>query len=129
MFQSFRRLREIIVCDLELEASIVFGGEIEVDISYFGGNRKRKRGHRMGGKDPVCGLLKHKGTAYTKIILDARSTALVPITEEKIVPGSIVCSDCWQGYNVLDVSDFKRRRVNHSNLFIDFKWSGKNNVF
>jgi len=28
-----------------------------------------------------------------------------------------VYSDCWRGYNVLDVSEFKHYRINHSKLF------------
>ena len=36
----------------------MFGGEIEVDESYFGGRRKEKRGRGAAGKIPVFGLLK-----------------------------------------------------------------------
>ena len=36
-----------------------------------------------------------------------------------MVPDSIVYSDCWKAYNVLDVSDFKHFRINHSELFAD----------
>ena len=36
----------------------MFGGEIEVDESYFGGNRKGKRGRGAAGKIPAFGLLK-----------------------------------------------------------------------
>jgi transposase len=36
----------------------MFGGEIEVDESYFGGRRKGKRGRGAAGKTPVFGLLK-----------------------------------------------------------------------
>ena len=64
----------------------------------------KKRGHGAGGKGPVSGLLKPKGKVYTKIILDAHSTTLVPIIEEKVVPGSVVCSGCWRMYNVPDIS-------------------------
>jgi len=35
------------------------------------------------------------------------------------VPDSIVYSDCWKANNVLDVSDFKHFRINHSVLFAD----------
>jgi transposase len=38
----FLRLREIIALELEAESEIMFGGEIEVDESYFGGRRKGK---------------------------------------------------------------------------------------
>ena len=40
----FLRLREIIAIELEAESEAMFGGEIEVDESYFGGKRKGKRG-------------------------------------------------------------------------------------
>ena len=36
----FLRLREIIAYELEAESEAVFGGEIEVDESYFGANAK-----------------------------------------------------------------------------------------
>lgn len=39
----FQRLREIITLQIEQEAYEVFGGEIEVDESYFGGTRKGNR--------------------------------------------------------------------------------------
>jgi transposase len=97
----------------------LFSGEIEVDESYFGGKRKGKRGRGAAGKVPVFGLLKRGGRAYTKIIFDASSAKLFPIIERKVVPDSIVYSDCRRGYNVLDVSDFKHFRINHSKLFAD----------
>jgi len=40
----------------------------------------------------------------------------------KTVPGSIVCSDGWRGYTVLDVSDFHHFhhfQINHSESFAD----------
>lgn len=115
----FHRLREIIAAELELGANEAFGGEIEVDESYFGGRRKGKRGRGAAGKIPVFGLLKRGGHVYTKIIPDASSATLLPIIERKVVPDSIVYSDCWRGYNVLDVSQFKHYRINHTKLFAE----------
>ena len=117
----FQRLRELIAHQIEQEAHEAFGGEIEVDESYFGGTRKGKRGRGAAGKVPVFGLLKRGGRVYTKIIPDASSATLIPIIERKVVPDSIVYSDCWRGYNVLDVSEFKHYRINHSQLFADKK--------
>ena len=54
----FRRLREIIAYKLEAESEAMFGGEIEVDESYFGGRRNGKRGRGAVGKIRVFGLLK-----------------------------------------------------------------------
>lgn len=117
----YQRLRELIAAHTEREANEVFAGEIEVDESYFGGHRKGNRGRGSAGKVPVFGLLKRGGKVYTKIIPDASSATLIPIIEKKVIPDSIVYSDCWKGYNVLDVSDFKHYRINHSKLFADKK--------
>ena len=102
----FYRLREAIAYQLELESHEVFGGEIEVDESYFGGQRKGNRGRGAGGKTPVFGLLKRGGKVYTKVITNASSANLLPIIKEKIVPDSVVYSDCWCGYNTMEVSGF-----------------------
>ena len=115
----YQRLRELIAAQTEREANEVFAGEIEVDESYFGGHRKGNRGRGAAGKVPVFGLLKRGGKVYTKIIPDASGDTLIPIIEKKVIPDSIVYSDCWKGYNVLDVSDFKHYRINHSKLFAD----------
>ena len=115
----FHRLREIIAKELEAKSAAMFGGEIEVDESYFGGRRKGKRGRDAGGKIPVFGLLKRGGKVYARVIPDAKGDTLVPIIERKVVPDSIVYSDSWRGYNALDVSSFKHFRINHSVLFAD----------
>jgi len=117
----YRRLRGLIAYHLDKESPQIFSGEIEVDESYFGGHRKGNRGRGAGGKVPVFGLLKRGGKVYTQIIPDAKGATLVPIIESKVVPDSIVYSDCWRGYNTLDVTDFKHYRINHSKLFADKK--------
>ena len=115
----FLRLREIIAYELEAEIKAMFGGEIEVDESYFGGRRKGKRGRGAADKIPVFGLLKRCGKVYSKIIPDASGATLIPIIERKVVHDSIVYSDFWRRYNVLDMSDFHHFRINHSTLFAD----------
>ncbi len=115
----FLRLREIIAYEREAESEAMFGGEIEVDESDFGGKRKGKRGRGAAGKIPVFGLLKRGGKVYTKLIPDASGATLIPIIERKVVPDSIVYSDFWRGDNVLDVSDFHHFRINHSKRFVD----------
>ena len=97
----------------------MFDGEIEVDKSYFGGRWKGKRGRGAAGKITVFGLLKRSGRVCTKIIPDASGATLIPIIKRKVIPDSILYSDSWRGYNVLDVSDFKHYRINHLELFAD----------
>lgn len=86
----FKRLREIIVYQLDQESHEVFAGEIEVDESYFSRTRKSKRGRGSAGKMPVFGLLKRGGKVYIKIIADASGQTLMPIIEHEVIPDSIV---------------------------------------
>jgi transposase len=118
----FHRLRDVIYQATEDETP--FCGEIEVDESYFGGRRKGKRGRGAAGKTPVFGLLKRGGKVYAKVIPDARGQTLMGIMERRIVPDSIVYSDTFSSYNVLDVSDFRHCRINHSELFAE----GQNHI-
>lgn len=113
----YHKLREIIVANLEEENQGYFAGEIEVDESYFGGVRKGKRGRGASGKVALFGILKRGGKVYTKVVSDAKTETLLPIIKRKILPDSIVYTDCFRSYNVLDVSEFKHYRINHSKLF------------
>ena len=81
----FLRMREIIAYELEVESEAMFGGEIEVDESYFGGKRKGKRGRGAAGKVPVFGLLNRGGKVFAKIIPDASGATLVPIIKRKAI--------------------------------------------
>jgi transposase len=94
-----------------------FCGKIELDESYFGGVRKGKRGRGAAGKVAVFGILKRGGCVYTHVIDNAKTETLLPIIREKIMPDSIVYTDAFRSYNVLDVSEFKHYRINHSKLF------------
>lgn len=111
----FHKLREKIAIKQQ-NRSEQFCGKIELDESYFGGTRKGKRGRGAAGKVAVFGLLKRGGKVYTQIILDAKSDTLMPRIREKVEPDSIVYTDCWRGYNALDVSEFKHFRINHSTI-------------
>lgn len=113
----YHRLR--ILISLATENETTFSGEIEVDESYFGGHRKGKRGRGAAGKVPVFGILKRGGKVYTKIITDTKAKTLMGIMQKQIKPDSIVYTDHYRSYNVLDVSEFKHYRINHSKLFAD----------
>jgi len=113
----FRKLREVIAAKLEDEAPFS-RGEVEVDESYFGGYRKGKHGRGAAGKVPVFGLLKRGGKVYTAMIPDTKRATLMPIIREKIVPDSLVYTDSYGVYDVLDVSEFYHFRIDHSHNFV-----------
>lgn len=112
----FHRLREKIAIKQQDHIE-QFCGKIELNESYFGGQRKGKRGRGAGNKVAVLGILKRGGKVYTQIILNAKADSLMPIIRDKIEPDSIVYTDCWRAYNALDISEFKHYRINHSQLF------------
>ncbi len=114
----FHKLREKIALKQQ-NRSEQFCGKIEIDESYFGGHRKGKRGRGAAGKVPVFGILKRNGNVFTQIVNDTKTETLLPIIRAQIEPDSIVYTDCHRSYNVLDVSEFKHYRINHSKLFAD----------
>ncbi len=97
----------------------MFEGEIEADESYFGGTRKGKRSRGAVGKTAVFGLLKRDGKVYTVVVPNTQSATLLPIIREKVKPDSIVYTDFYRSYDVLDVSEFNHFRINHSTHFAE----------
>ena len=114
----YHKLRELIAAKLA-EQSPFLDGEVEVDESYFGGSRKGKRGRGAAGKVPVFGLLKRNGLVHTIPISDAKSQTLLGIIRQRIKPDSIVYTDSFGSYDVLDVSEFRHHRINHSEKFVE----------
>ena len=97
----------------------MFDGEVEADESCFGGHRKGRRGTGAAGKVIVFGLLKRNGKVYTVAVPNTQTTILLPIIREQVKPDSIVYTDCYKSYGVLDVSEFSHLRINHSTHFAE----------
>jgi transposase len=122
----YHRLRQIIAD--QLDRSTPFADQIELDESYFGGHRKGKRGRGAGGKVAVFGILKRGGRVYTLVPPDLRSETLMPIIREKVVPDSVVYTDSYRVYDILDVSEFHHHRINHSEAFVQDKHNHINGI-
>jgi len=105
-------LRQIIAEEVEKAAPL--HGEVEVDESCFGGKRKGKRGRGAAGKVPVFGLLKRGGRVYTLPIPNAKARTLMPILESRVVPDSIVYTGSFASYDVIDVTTFHHRLIDHA---------------
>ena len=115
----YRKIREVISYYLSLEADTVFDGTVELDESYFGGHRKGKRGRGAAGKTAVFGLLKRNGKVYTVAVPNTQTATLLPIIREQVTPDSIVYTDYYKSYDVLDVSEFNHFRINHRTHFAE----------
>ena len=120
----YRKVREVIASHLKDESQEIFDGLVELDESYFGGVRKGKRGRGATGKVAVFGILKRGGKVFTQVVSDTKSETLMPLIIRKIAPDSVVYTDSYKSYNILDVSHFYHERINHSERFGE----GKNHI-
>ena len=97
----------------------MFEGEIKADESYFGDAHKGKQGRDAAGKVAVFGLLKRNSKVYTVVAPNAQSATLLPMLHEKVKPDSIVYTDTYRSYDVLNISEFSHFRINHSTYFAE----------
>lgn len=112
----FHKLRQCIAARMgEVEPELAV---FECDESYFGGVRKGKRGRGAAGKVCVFGILKRGGRVYALPVADATSQTLLTALKTRVQADSVVYTDSWASYNILDVSGFKHHRVNHSKTFV-----------
>ena len=122
----YHRLRQIIA---EFMPSVqMFGGEVEIDESYFGGVRKGKRGRGAAGKVAVFGILKREGKVYTQVLPNLRANTFLEIVHAQVGPDSVVYTDSLPAYNILDVAGFKHHRINHSRNFLEGERSHINGI-
>ena len=98
------------------ETQSPFGGEVEVDESYFGAYCiKGKRGRGAYGKTIVFGLFQRNGHVYTELVPNCRKATLQAIIRGKVALDGVVYSDGWRGYNgLVDVGYGKHLRVDQS---------------
>jgi transposase len=63
--------------------------------------------------------LKRGGKVHVVIIPNTNQNTLIPIIWQTIEPHSIVYTDGFLSYDALDVSEFRRHRINHSEKFVE----------
>ncbi len=99
----------------ECQRASPFGGEVEVDESYFGAKRVRgKRGRGASGKTIVFGIFKRNGSVYTEIVPNCKARTLLPVIRGHVAVESVIHSDGWRGYDgLVDVGYSKNFRVSH----------------
>jgi transposase-like protein len=94
---------------------------VEVDESKFG-KRKHNRGHRVEGCWVLAGVERGGRRKMFACTVRSRSArTLRRVLRRHILPGTIVITDLWKGYNTQDMiqSGFIHYTVNHSQTFVD----------
>ncbi|HEX8097613.1 MAG TPA: IS1595 family transposase [Pyrinomonadaceae bacterium] len=108
-----RLIRQRVALHCERESP--FGGEVEVDESYFGARRVRgKRGRGARGKTIVFGIYKRDGRVYTEIVPDCKKASLQAIIRGRVELEATIHTDGFRSYDgIVHMGYRKHYRVHH----------------
>jgi hypothetical protein len=111
------------------------GNAIQIDESILITKRKSKKGRLMKGdmkraryddetdEEWIFGLVEkyddNKIDARYFIVTNRNEETLTTIIRNEVEEGSEIHSDCWKSYSKLASMNYKHKRVNHSENFID----------
>lgn len=92
-----------------------FGGEVELDESYFGARRVRgKRGRGARGKTIVFGIYKRNGRVYTEIVPNCTKARLQAIIRGRVELSATIHTDGFRSYDGIVHMGYRRHyRVQH----------------
>jgi transposase len=100
----------------------VFEGTVEIDETYLGGSWKNKRkevrakGAKRGRgttKQAVFGILCRNGQVWAEIVPNVEADTLLPLLKQRVVTGTIVCSDTFRSYTGVAAKGYVHRFVKH----------------
>lgn len=84
----------------------------------MGGKRRKGKTGRSGRGDrkktPVFGMVERGGRVVTSKVPDASALSLMPQTEKRVLPESVVYTDEWRGYGRLERSGYQHHRIHHA---------------
>lgn len=92
-----------------------FGGEVELDESYFGARRVRgKRGRGARGKTIVFGIYKRNGRVYTEVVPDCKKASLQAVIRGRVELTATIHTDGLKSYDgIVHMGYRKHYRVRH----------------
>lgn len=117
---------------MEVGGADKFGGIVEADETYVGGDAKfmhgkkrKERGVTMGAsghKTPVMGILQRTdgevhSRVFARVIKDANAKNLQGAVREKVEAGSVLMTDSAMSYRALR-ADYVHRYVNHAEEYV-----------
>jgi transposase len=106
MFHEIRSLLQ--------EDSKPTSGEFELDETYIGGKSPGKRGRGAEGKTPVFGIAERNGKVTAVATDNIKSSTLLPIIKERVLPKSMVYTDEYLIYDGLKKQGYNHQRVHHA---------------
>ena len=94
------------------------GKIVEIDESKFG-RRKYHRGRVVEGQWVFGGICRETKECFVVPVNSRDKATLLPIIQDRILPGTCVMSDLWRAYDCLNDEGFQHLTVNHSLNFVD----------
>jgi len=116
VYRAIQNIRCSILAHAE-DAPNLFGGEIELDESYFGGRRKGNRGRGAAGKVPVFGILERDGQVRVTVVPNVTAATLINLTVKMVRRGSIIYTDKFKSYDSLMFCGYRHLKVDHGKRF------------
>ena len=91
-----------------------FGGDVELDESYFGGISKGKRGRGADKKIPVFGIAQRQGVVKAVVVPNVRRNTIMPFVESYVLKGTHVHTDEMRTYNTLPAMGYSHSNIPHA---------------
>lgn len=121
-YKTAWRMCNLIRQQLE-DGKSIFGGDVEVDESYFGGKSTGgKRGRGAEKKTPVVGMAERKeadntdkpGRIQAAVVPDVKRKTVFPLIEDAVAQGATVYTDEFNIYDTLSGRGYEHHRIMHS---------------
>ena len=95
------------------------GQIVEVDESLFT-RRKNRVGRILPSTWVVGGICRETKKVFMTVVPDRSAPTLLAAIETYVEPGTLLMTDCWKGYSILDDTEkFWHETVNHQYNFVD----------
>jgi transposase-like protein len=118
VLRALALVREAVACTIPP----VFEGIVEIAEMYLGGSwRNKRKGVRAKGakrgrgttKQAVFGILCRNGQVWAEIVPNVEADTLLPLLKQRVITGTIVCSDTFKRYTGVAARGDVHRLVKH----------------